>query len=389
VFKLLRQLKPFAAPIAAVLGLVFLQSLSDLYLPNLMSRIVDTGIVRGDTQYIMRVGGLMLLVALGGTLCAVMAGFLASRTATGFGKLLRGRVFSHVESFSAAEVNMIGTASLITRTTNDITQVQMLVVITLRMMISAPMMIIGGIIMAIQKEPTLSLVLVVALPLLAALILLVARRSVPLFRALQNKLDKLNLVVRENLTGVRVIRAFDRIDHEQRRFDAANRDLTETAIRVNRTMAVMMPAMILVLNYTVIAIIWFGGIRIDRGHMQVGDLMAFIQYAIQIMFSLMMASLMFVMIPRASASATRINEVLDVMPEIEDPVEARPAGRKRGVVEFKDVTFGYPGAEQPAINRVSFRTDPGQVTAIIGGTGWGNRRLSASFHASSTSAAAA
>lgn len=393
MLRLFQFLKPFAASVAAVLALVFLQTLAELYLPNLMSHIVDTGIVQGDTAYIMRVGGYMLAVALGGTLCAIVAGYLTAKSAVGFGKNLRSRVFSHVEGFSANEVNKIGTASLITRTTNDITQVQMFVIIMLRMMVMAPMMAIGGITMAVQKDATLSLVLVFAVPVLAAVILGIARRGMPLFRAQQAKLDKLNLVLRENLTGVRVIRAFDRVDHEKSRLNEANRDLTDTAVKANRVMAALMPTMTLLISYAMIAIVWFGGIRIDEGHMQVGDLMAFIQYAMQIMFSLMMGSLMFVMIPRASASAARINEVLSVTPKIVDRVFDRAvdrvadpavdqaqakrerAGEKRGLVEFRDVTFSYPGAEQPVLSHVSFTVGPGEVTAIIGGTGSGKSTL--------------
>ena len=393
MLRLFQFLKPFAASVAAVLALVFLQTLAELYLPNLMSHIVDTGIVQGDTAYIMRVGGYMLAVALGGTLCAIVAGYLTAKSAVGFGKNLRSRVFSHVEGFSANEVNKIGTASLITRTTNDITQVQMFVIIMLRMMVMAPMMAIGGITMAVQKDATLSLVLVFAVPVLAAVILGIARRGMPLFRAQQAKLDKLNLVLRENLTGVRVIRAFDHVDHEKSRLNEANRDLTDTAVKANRVMAALMPTMTLLISYAMIAIVWFGGIRIDEGHMQVGDLMAFIQYAMQIMFSLMMGSLMFVMIPRASASAARINEVLSVTPKIVDRVFDRAvdrvadpavdqaqakrerAGEKRGLVEFRDVTFSYPGAEQPVLSHVSFTVGPGEVTAIIGGTGSGKSTL--------------
>lgn len=373
--KILRLLRPFALSIVAVLGLVFLQSLADLNLPNLMSRIVDTGIVRGDTRYILTVGGEMLLVALGGTLCALLAGYLGSRTAVGFGRALREQVFAHVESFSAAEVNKVGTASLITRTTNDITQVQMMLLIGLRMMIMAPIMIVGGLVMAVQKDAQLTWVLVLVVPLLAAAIWTIGRRSVPLFRALQQKLDQLNLVLRENLTGVRVIRAFDRIDHEKQRFLGANRDLTETAIRVNRIMATMMPLMMLIINLATIAILWFGAVRIDQGRLQVGDLMAFLQYAMQIMFSLLMASLMFVMLPRASASLTRITEVLDLAPVIGDPQKPQRPGGGRGFVEFRDVTFRYPGAEQPALSHISFSAGPGEVTAIIGSTGSGKSTL--------------
>jgi len=243
------------------------------------------------------------------------------------------------------------------------------------MMVSAPMMAIGGIIMAVTKDGPLTWVLVVVLPILALVIYVLASKGVPLFKAMQVKLDKLNLVLREGLTGIRVIRAFNRIDHEKKRFTEANGDLTGTAIRVNQIMAALMPIMMLAMNFTSIAIVWFGAIRIDRGDMQVGDMMAFIQYAMQIMFSLIMVSMMFVMIPRAAASAARINEVLDTEPEIKDAPQAKRADSKRGFVEFKDVTFSYPGAEQPAISHISFSASPGEVTAIIGGTGSGKSTL--------------
>ncbi|MHB1407398.1 MAG: ABC transporter ATP-binding protein [Desulfitobacteriaceae bacterium] len=373
--KLLRFLKPFSKSVAAVLLLVFIQSLAELYLPTLMADIVDTGIAFDDTPYILRIGALMLLVAGVSAICLILASFLSAKIAAGFGKNVRRKVFSQVESYSLHEFDQIGTASLITRTTNDITQVQQVLIMIMRMMISAPMMAIGGVIMAVSKDATLSLVLVVVIPLLAAAIILIAGKGIPLFRTMQVKLDKLNLLLRENLTGIRVIRAFNRISHEQKRYYDANSDLTGTAIKVNKLMAAMMPIMMLVMNFTTIAIVWFGGIRVDHGDMQVGDMMAFIQYAMQIMFSLIMVSMMFVMIPRAQASAVRINEVLDTVPEIKDPAVAKRADSKRGFVEFKNVTFSYPGAEQSAIRDISFQASPGEITAIIGGTGSGKSTL--------------
>ena len=373
--KLLRFLKPFSKSVAAVLLLVFIQSLAELYLPTLMADIVDTGIAFDDTPYILRIGALMLLVAGVSAICLILASFLSAKIAAGFGKNVRRKVFSQVESYSLHEFDQIGTASLITRTTNDITQVQQVLIMIMRMMISAPMMAIGGVIMAVSKDATLSLVLVVVIPLLAAAIILIASKGIPLFRTMQVKLDKLNLVLRENLTGIRVIRAFNRISHEQKRYYDANSDLTGTAIKVNKLMAAMMPIMMLVMNFTTIAIVWFGGIRVDHGDMQVGDMMAFIQYAMQIMFSLIMVSMMFVMIPRAQASAVRINEVLDTVPEIKDPAVAKRADSQRGFVEFKNVTFSYPGAEQSAIRDISFQASPGEITAIIGGTGSGKSTL--------------
>ncbi|WCF08166.1 ABC transporter ATP-binding protein/permease [Paenibacillus thiaminolyticus] len=375
MMKLFRFLKPFRLPVAFVLGLVFFQSLAELYLPTLMSDIVDIGIVSGDTAYIWKMGGWMLLVAAGGTLCAIGGSYLSAKVASGFGRNLRRRLFTHVENFSLQEFDKIGTASLITRTTNDITQVQQVLVMILRMMISAPMMCIGGIIMAVSKDAKLTLVLAVVIPVLALAIFAVASKGIPLFKAMQKKLDKLNLVLRENLTGIRVIRSFNRINHEQQRFNEANADLTSTALKVNRIMASMMPIMMITLNFSTIAIIWFGSIRIDNGNMQVGALMAFIQYAMQIMFSVIMVSIIFVMIPRASASAARINEVLSMEPEIHDPAQPKRTSGRRAHIQFDNVTFGYPGAEMPALSNISFETGPGEMTAIIGGTGAGKSTL--------------
>ncbi|MFX0549741.1 ABC transporter ATP-binding protein [Hathewaya histolytica] len=375
MIKLFKFLKKYSAYIITVLVLLFFQSMSELYLPNLMSKIVDTGIVKGDTNYILRVGGFMLVVAALGTICTVIASYLSSKTASAFGRDIRNKVFTQVEGFSLNEVDKIGTASLITRTTNDINQVQQVVVIILRMMVNAPIMCIGGIIMAVSKDAKLSLVLVAVVPILACVISVIALKGVPLFRVMQTKLDKLNRVLRENLTGIRVIRSFNRIDFEKKRFNNSNKDLTSTAVKVNRIMGLLMPALMLIMNFTTIAIIWFGGIRIDNGNMQVGDLMAFIQYAMQIMFSLIMVSMLFVLIPRASASADRINEVLDIKTEIKDPEVPINANAKRGNIEFKNVTFSYEGAESPAISNISFNAGPGEVTAIIGGTGSGKSTM--------------
>ena len=375
MLKLFRYLKSSSLPLVIVLVLTFLQTLSELYLPTLMSDIVDIGIVKGDTPYILKIGGLMLLITAGGTICSIVAGYLSSKTATGFGKILRSKVFSQVESYSLHEFDKMGTSTLITRTTNDITQVQQLLMVMLRMMLSAPMMMIGGIIMAVSKDAPLSLVIVIVIPILVAIIFILASKGMPLFKALQVKLDKINLVLRESLTGIRVIRAFNRIDYEKKRFNNANFDLTSTAIKVNKLMASLMPIMLLMLNLTTVAIIWFGGIRINNGHMQVGALMAFIQYAMQIMFSMIMVSFMFIMIPRAEASAVRINEVLDLVAEIKDAHKVKGPDSKSGLVEFKEVTFSYPGAEQPALYNITFSANPSEVTAIIGGTGSGKSTL--------------
>lgn len=340
-----------------------------------MSDIVDNGVIPGDTPYIWRIGGLMLLVTAFGTLVSVWASYVSSRIASGFGRDVRSKTFKHVTKFSLQEFDTIGTASLITRTTNDITQVQQVLIMIIRMMVMAPMMCIGGLIMAVSKDATLSLIFVAILPILALTILLIARRGIPYFKVMQKKIDKLNLVLRENLTGIRVIRSFNRGEHERKRFEEANGDLTATAVKVNQVMALMMPMMMLILNFAQISIIWFGGLRISYGDMQVGDLMAFLQYAMQIMFSLMMVSMMFVMVPRASASAVRINEVLTTEPVIHDTEARTNAGEARGVIRFDDVTFHYPGAENAALEKISFTANPGEVTAIIGGTGSGKTTL--------------
>lgn len=386
MIKLMRQLKPFKLAIVAVLILVFLQSMGDLYLPTLMSDIVDKGIVQGDRSYIWRIGGFMLLVAAGGAICSIIASYLSAKVAAGFGKNTRSRMFNHVENFTLHEFDKLGTASLITRTTNDITQVQTVLTMMLRMMIGAPMMMIGGIIMAVSEDAKLSLIFVVVIPLLVGAILFIGMKGLPLFKAIQVKLDKLNRVLREHLTGIRVIRSFNRINHENERFTEANKDLTDTAIKVNKIMAGLMPLMMIVMNFSMIAILYYGGIRIGDGDLKVGSLMAFIQYAMQIMFSLIMVSMMFVLIPRASASALRINEVLDMQPEITDPTAGqlqttanatREDGRDNmhGFVEFDNVSFSYPGAEQPALSGISFSAKPGEITAIIGGTGSGKSTL--------------
>jgi ATP-binding cassette subfamily B protein len=372
---LIRFLQPYRIPVAIVFVLVFFQSLANLFLPYLMADIVDKGIVTSDTAYILRVGGVMLLVALGGTMCAIVASFFSARVAIGFGRLIRGKLFKHVENFSLHEFDTVGTASLITRTTNDTTQVQQVVVIILQVMISAPLMFIGGIILAISQDATLAWVLVGTIPILVTAILVIMAKAIPLFQAMQAKIDRVNLVLDEGLTGVRVIRAFDRVEHEEKRFAEANRDLTGTAIKVNQIVAAMMPIMMLVLNFSTIIIFWFGSIRINNGDMQVGNLMAFLQYAMQILFAVLMLSMMFIMLPRAAASSGRIDQVLGIAPEINDPETAKQDETQRGYVEFQNVTFSYPGAEEPALYNISFNASPGEVTAIIGGTGAGKSTL--------------
>ncbi len=375
MIRLARFLKPYRFSLIAVVLLVFLQSLSDLFLPTLMANIVDIGVVKGNYPYILTIGGFMLVVAIGGALCAIGGSFLSSRIAVGFGQIIRAKLFSHVERFSLHEFDKFGAASLITRTTNDTTQVQQVYIIILRMMISAPLMAIGGIIMAVSKDAKLSLVLVGALPVLALAIWLITSHGIPLFQVVQKKLDKINLILDENLVGMRVIRSLNRQDHERDRFEDANRDLTDVSIKVNRIMAAMWPVMMLVMNFSSIAIVWFGGLRVSEGDLQIGNLMAFLQYSTQIMFAMLMVSMMFIMVPRAAASATRINEVLDVVPAMNDAEQVKQADERKGYVEFRNVTFSYPGAERPAIHNISLQARPGEVTAIIGGTGAGKSTL--------------
>ena len=377
MLKLFRLLRPYRASVAIVLVLALAQSIGFLLLPRLMSDIVDKGIVRGDQRAILVTGGLMLVMSVIATLCAIAGSYYASKVATGFGRLLRGAIFSRVEHFSIHQFDRFSVASLVTRTTNDTTQVQQMLIMILTMVITAPMMAIGGIILALSQDTQLAWVLIAVMPVMAAAFTLILRGALPLSQAMQQKIDRLNLVLGEGLSGVRVIRAFDRGAHQRERFDRANRDLTDTAIAVNRLIACLMPALIVMLNLTSIAIIWFGSHRIDAGRMQVGAMIASLQYAMQILFAVFMVTAMFVMLPRASASAVRINEVLDVEPEIVDPlrpVRPQPAALG-GRVEFDNVTFQYPGAEEPALTGVSFTANPGEVTAIIGGTGAGKSTL--------------
>jgi ATP-binding cassette, subfamily B, multidrug efflux pump len=375
MIRLFRFLRPYTFLILICFVLVAAQVMANLYLPTLMADIVNNGILKNDQNYILRTGGVMLLISIGGTICAVGSAFFASRVAVGFGRDVRGRLFTRVEQFSLHEFDSVSTASLITRTTNDTNQVQNLLVIMLTMMVSAPFTAIGGIVLAVQQDPTLTWVLVAAIPVLVIVIVLVMSRAIPLFQVMQQKIDKINLVLDETLTGVRVIRAFDRNRYEEHRFDVANLDLTDTAITVNRLVAILFPFMMLVLNCTTVALFWFGSIRISNQQMSFGALIAFLQYGLLILFAFLMISFMFIFIPRAAASATRINQVLDMQPEINDPAQPQAATAERGFVEFRDVTFSYPGAEEPALSHISFAAKPGQVTAIIGGTGAGKSTL--------------
>jgi ATP-binding cassette subfamily B protein len=374
MIKILKNLSVYKWMILLVCGLVFVQTMADLFLPTLMADIIDKGVVTGDIPYIWRIGIVMLLISAIGAAAAIVASFYSAKSAMGLGRDLRKRVFNHVEQFSLQEFDQLGTSSLITRTTNDITQIQQVVIMMLRMVISAPLMLAGGIIMAVSKDAKLSLILIVTMPVLIGSILILFYKGMPLFKLVQTRLDRLNLVLRENLTGIRVIRAFNREKLEKVRLKQANKDLTDVSIKVNKIMAFMMPIMMLVMNLTVVGIIWFGGIRIDNGAMQIGDLMAFIQYIMQIMFALIMASMMFVMIPRASVSAKRINEVLEMEPSFSDEGTEK-ANLEKGTLQFEHVFFSYPGAEEAALTDISFKAKRGETTAIIGGTGSGKSTL--------------
>jgi ATP-binding cassette, subfamily B, multidrug efflux pump len=375
MWKQLRHLRPYARLVVAALSLTFVNALADLYLPTLMARMVDSGVTKGDTGTILRMGGRMLLVVLGSVCCYVGSTYLSSRISMAFGRDLRRRIFSKVAGFSLDEFDRFGAATLITRTSNDVTQVQIFVMMMFRMMVAAPLMCIGGIIMALSMDRHLSVVLLAAVPLLVVVLAFIAIRGVGLFKAMQRKLDRLSLVLRELLDGVRVIRAFNRVTSEQARFGQANRDLTLTALAAQRTVALLMPAMMLAMNFTALAIIWVGGHRVAAGSIQVGTMMAFLQYAMQILFSLIMVSIMFVLLPRASVSAGRLEEVLSVVPEIKDPDVPGSPRPAHGRVDFKEVVFRYPGAEAPALEGITFSALPGEVTAIVGGTGSGKSTL--------------
>jgi ATP-binding cassette subfamily B protein len=357
--------------------LLLVGAIGNLYLPDLNADIINNGVVRGDNDYILRTGALMLAVTAVLGVAAVVAVYWGARVAMGFGRDVRSAIFTKVETFSQVEVNHFGPASLITRNTNDVQQVQTVVFMALTVMISAPILIVGGIFMALRTDVPLSGLLLVVLPLMAIVIGLVMSRLIPLFRAMQTKLDRINQVMREKLAGVRVIRAFVRTGHEELRFEVASRDLFETTLRVNRIFALMIPTMTAIFNLSTVAVIWFGAMRVSDGGLSIGNLTAFLQYLSQILFAVLTAVFMFILIPRGAVSAGRIREVLDTEPTIRDPenpvVPTDPA--RHGVVEFRDVEFRYPGAEQPVLRAITFRARPGETTAIVGSTGSGKTTL--------------
>ena len=369
-----RSLGPYRWPALFVLLLLLGQSLGNLYLPELQADIINNGVVKGDTNYILGVGGFMLLVTFALMLGSYVTVFFSARVAMGLGRDVRDAIFRKVETFSQVEVNHFGAASLITRNTNDVQQVQQVVLMVMVMMLSAPMMIIGGVIMALRQDVPLTGILVVITPILLIVVGIVMSRAIPLFRAMQKKLDQINLVMRETLGGVRVIRAFVRTHHEERRFDDANVDLMGTALSVNRLFAITMPTIFLIMNVSQIAVIYLGSYRVDAGDMQLGNLMAFLQYIMLVLFSVLGATLMLIMVPRAQVSAGRINEVLDTVPSIEDPADPVSPDRT-GRVEFRDVSFSYPGAEAPVLRGITFEANAGETTAIVGSTGSGKSTL--------------
>ena len=375
MIKLLRRsLGPYKWPVLVVLLLLLAQSIGNLYLPTLQADIINNGVVTGDTNYILRVGGFMLLVTLGLMLGSYVLVFFSARIAMGLGRDIRDALFRKVETFSQVEVNHFGAASLITRNTNDVQQVQQVVLMAMVMMLSAPVMIVGGVIMALRQDVPLTGILVVITPVLLIVVGTVMSRAIPLFRAMQTKIDRINLVMRETLSGVRVIRAFVRTRHEEERFDTANQDLMGTALTVNRLFAMTMPVIFLIMNLSQVAVIYLGASRVNSGEMQIGNLTAFLQYIMQVLFSVLGATLMLIMVPRAQVSSGRINEVLGTVPSIVDP-ERPVSPERRGRIEFRDVSFSYPGAEDPVLRNISFEANPGETTAIVGSTGSGKSTL--------------
>ena len=368
-------LAPYKGTLAVVVALLFVQAIATLYLPALNGDIINNGVAKGDTSYILSTGMLMLGISLIVVITAIIAVFFGSKTGMSFGRDVRSAIFRKVESFSQAELNRFGTPSLITRNTNDVQQVQMVVLLGLNMMIIAPILAIGGVILALQQDVPLSGILVVILPLMALIIGILMSRALPLFQAMQKKVDRVNQVTREALAGIRVIRAFVRTDHEQERFDVANRDLTDTALRVNRLFAVMIPTVMLIFNLSSVAILWFGSIRVDSGQMPIGNLIAFLQYVMQILFAVMMAVFMFVMVPRGIVSSGRIQEVLRTTPTIGDKPQSIAAPAATGAMSFRDVEFRYPGAQDPVLHDITLNIEPGRTTAIVGSTGSGKSTL--------------
>ena len=370
-------LRPQRGLLLAVVVLQLAQSIASLYLPTLNADIIDQGVAKGDTDYILRVGGVMLLVTLLQIACAIAAVYFGAKAAMAMGRDVRGAIFSQVAAFSEQEVTRFGAPSLITRSTNDVQQVQQLVLVSATLMVAAPMLSVGGVIMAIRQDVQLSWLIAVSVPVLMGAVGLIITRMVPLFRLMQTRIDTVNRVLREQLTGIRVVRAFVREDVETARFGRANEDVTDTALRAGRLMALAFPTVMLVLNVSSVAVIWFGAFRIQDGSMQVGTMIAFLSYLMQILMSVMMATFMAIMIPRAAVSADRIGAVLGTESSVRPPEHPLDfSGRTgRGELQMRDVGFAYPGAERPVLSGISFTARAGQTTALIGATGSGKTTL--------------
>jgi ATP-binding cassette subfamily B protein len=376
LIRLLRAfLRPYGRWLLAIVVLQLLGTIAALYLPSLNADIIDNGIAKGDTGYIVRTGGWMLAVSLAQIVCSITAVYFGARTAMSFGRDVRGAIFAKVGRFAAREVAHFGAPSLITRNTNDVQQVQMLVVMTCTMMITAPIMCVGGVIMALRENVGLSWLVGVSVPVLIVSIGLIIRKMVPQFRSMQVKIDVVNRVLREQISGVRVVRAFVREPVETQRFATANEELTLTALRAGRLMARIFPVVMLVLNVSIVSLLWFGASRVEDGSMQVGSLTAFMSYMMQILMSVMMATFMLMMVPRASVCAERIQEVLDTEPSVAPPAHPVTEFPRTADVEFRDVSFAYPGAAEPVLRGISFRAGAGRTTAVIGSTGSGKTTL--------------
>ncbi|MEU9673371.1 ABC transporter ATP-binding protein [Streptomyces parvus] len=376
LIKLLRaHLGPYKKPIVLLVLLQLLQTCATLYLPSLNADIIDNGVVTGDTGYILEFGGLMIAVSVLQVLCNVGAVYYGARTASALGRDVRAAVFDRVQSFSARELGRFGAPSLITRTTNDVQQVQMLVLLAFTLMVSAPIMCVGGIIMALGLDVPLSAVLLAVVPVLGVSVGLIVRKMGPLFRTMQERLDGVNRVLREQITGNRVIRAFVRDGYEEKRFRGANTELTDVSVATGRLMALMFPTVMTVVNLSSIAVVWFGAHRIDSGGMQIGALTAFLAYLMQIVMAVMMATFMFMMVPRAEVCAERIEEVLGTESSVVPPVAPVTELRRRGHLEVRGAEFRYPGAEEPVLRNVDLVARPGETTAVIGSTGSGKSTL--------------
>ncbi|WP_344395415.1 ABC transporter ATP-binding protein [Streptomyces vastus] len=376
LIRLLRaHLRPYKKAIALLVLLQFLQTCATLYLPTLNADIIDDGVVKGDTGHILSFGAVMIGVSLAQVVCNIGAVYYGARTASAVGRDIRAGVFDRVQSFSAREVGHFGAPSLITRTTNDVQQVQMLALMTFTLMVSAPIMCVGGIVMALGLDVQLSGVLVAVVPVLGISVTLIVRRLRPLFRTMQERLDNVNRVLREQITGNRVIRAFVRDPYEEERFRKANVDLTEVSLGTGRILALMFPIVMTVVNVSSIAVVWFGAHRIDSGGMQIGALTAFLAYLMQIVMAVMMATFMFMMVPRAEVCAERIQEVLDTESSVVPPASPVRELRRHGHLEVRGAGFRYPGAEEPVLKSIDLVARPGETTAVIGSTGSGKSTL--------------